>query len=63
MAWLGAPVPVTSSDVRRLLRTLANDFGYVVPCRCGAARFCAGIGAVEDEVAFRTLHAAHMEGK
>lgn len=52
----GFRLAVTPCDVNRSLRLIVTEPGFVLPCVCGAARFCTGRHAFADAAEFRKLH-------
>ena len=59
MAWSGELVLVTPIEVRRTLKVIADEPGFVISCSCGASRWCTGIHRAEDSESFGRLHAGH----
>lgn len=60
MGWSGAQVLVTPAEILRTMKAIAEDFGVVVACVCGASRWCPAAEASEDSNAFWKLHTGHV---
>jgi hypothetical protein len=53
MSYLGLAFQVSSADVRRLLRAIADERGRVASCACGASRWYVH---TSEAYAFADLH-------